>query len=647
VHEYGGGGYVALADSNVLFTDFNSKPHAHRLRVYCGATKSILTLDTSAACRFGDFFKHPVLNLVYCVREDHTDPSPHGVLTDLVIIDLSAVDFAGADPSTPILAPLTPIVCGRDFYTSPAVSPDGLSLAFVSWSHPQMPWDVTDLVTLTLDESTGLPTSTATLVKTSSSNYAPLYSSSPSSSSSSSSSPLSSSTLHWLSDEHNFYGVHKVTDASSEPPTSSRVPVPQPPGMPKDDLDISSYGQGWQLGKRSFCFYEGNTIVALYHFIDSGEYGIVVVFDDDTAPLYMSKATLGVDEISEFIVGADNKLYFFGGSYDTPEGLYQLDLPNLVASHRGRTHASASPSLIFSPWVEDENGSRLRALTPSFSQPKHYLIPGPHGVFHAYYYPPSTSAGVGALPPSSPPPLLVKAHGGPTAETSTVFRLDIQYWCVRGFSVLDVDYGGSSGYGRDYRNRLKGNWGVVDRDDVVAGARFCTTQGLADSKCVAIDGGSAGGYTTLCALTFCEGVFTAGASKYGISDLGALYEETHKFESKYMDGLIGKYPECKELYDSRCPIKYVHQLNCPILLLQGCEDKVVPPNQSLLFYEKALEKGLPTQLVLYEGEQHGFRNPKNIEHALELEYGFFCKVWNIECGPEVERLVRLGEKVVM
>jgi len=238
-------------------------------------------------------------------------------------------------------------------------------------------------------------------------------------------------------------------------------------------------------------------------------------------------------------------------------------------------------------------------------------------------------------PKGERPPLLVKAHGGPTGSTSPVLNMSIQFWTSRGFAVLDVNYGGSIGYGRAYRQRLNGQWGVVDVDDVVNGARFLVEQGVVDPKRLCIDGGSAGGYTTLCALTFRD-AFKAGASHYGVSDMEALARDTHKFESRYCDNMIGPYPERRDLYIERSPIHFVDRLVTPIILFQGLEDKVVPPSQSLLMFEAVRAKGVPVAYLAFEGEQHGFRQAKNMRRALEAESYFYAKVFGFTLADQVE-----------
>jgi len=246
-----------------------------------------------------------------------------------------------------------------------------------------------------------------------------------------------------------------------------------------------------------------------------------------------------------------------------------------------------------------------------------------------YYYPPRNAAF--QAPAGTKPPLLVKVHGGPTACTGVALNPGIQFWTSRGFAILDVDYRGSTGYGRAYREKLKGNWGVCDVEDVCAGAKHLVDQGLADPDQLCIDGGSAGGFTTLAALTF-KDVFTAGCSLYGVGDLAALAGDTHKFESRYLDGLVGRYPEDKEIYEQRAPIQHVERLSCPILLLQGAEDKIVPPNQAETMFEAVKAQGIPCCLKVYPGEQHGFRRSENIEDSLNSELAFYARVFGFEAA---------------
>jgi dipeptidyl aminopeptidase/acylaminoacyl peptidase len=289
--------------------------------------------------------------------------------------------------------------------------------------------------------------------------------------------------------------------------------------------------------------------------------------------------------------GKGDDLYFIGGSPSTPASIYKW---NLQSKDKASILACSS-EISF-----DED---------LISVPKQIEFPTTQGTAFGYYYAPKNRK---YCCTSGAPPLLVKAHGGPTACTGTSFNAGIQFWTSRGFAILDVDYGGSTGYAREYRRRLRKSWGVVDIDDVCAGAEYLVKEGLADGDRLCIDGGSAGGYTTLGALAFRD-VFKAGTSLYGIGDLTALAGDTHKFESRYLDGLIGKYPEEEELYKKRSPIESVDTLSCPILILQGDEDKVVPPNQAEMMYKALLKKGIPTCLKMYEGEQHGFRKVSGVD----------------------------------
>ena len=243
------------------------------------------------------------------------------------------------------------------------------------------------------------------------------------------------------------------------------------------------------------------------------------------------------------------------------------------------------------------------------------------------YYPPQNPKYT--APPGNLPPLLVKSHGGPTASTSTNFNLGIQFWTSRGYAVADVDYSGSSGYGREYRNRLLGQWGVKDVEDCCAAAAYLKEQSLVDGDKMAIDGGSAGGYSTLAALAF-KDVFKAGCSMYGIGDLMALARDTHKFESRYLDSLVGPLPEMKAVYKERSPINSVDKFNCPIIFFQGAEDKVVPLNQAEMMHKAVKDKGVLTALVVYEGEAHGFRQAENIQRSIEGELFFFNTAFGLK-----------------
>jgi dipeptidyl aminopeptidase/acylaminoacyl peptidase len=274
-------------------------------------------------------------------------------------------------------------------------------------------------------------------------------------------------------------------------------------------------------------------------------------------------------------------------------------------------------------------------IDPTYlSQPQSMAFPTDQNrTAYGIFYPPTNPEY--QAPTHEKPPLLVKSHGGPTAQTRSGLNLGLQYWTSRGFAVLDVNYGGSTGYGREYRQRLTGTWGIVDVQDCANGAKYLADQGLVDLQRLCIDGGSAGGFTTLCALTFTS-VFKAGASRYGVSDLTALAEDTHKFESRYLDTLVGPYPQRKDLYEARSPIHYVDRLACPVIFFQGLEDKVVPPNQAEQMVAALRHKGLPVAYVVFPEEGHGFRQAANIKRALEGEFYFFARVFGFEPADALE-----------
>jgi len=275
------------------------------------------------------------------------------------------------------------------------------------------------------------------------------------------------------------------------------------------------------------------------------------------------------------------------------------------------------------------------AVDPAYLSPALAIqFPTEHGlVAHAFHYPPHNTAYT--APSAERPPLVVRSHGGPTGATSSTLNLEIQYWTSRGFAVVDVNYGGSTGYGRAYRERLNGQWGVVDVDDCLNAARYLVEQGLADPDRLAIAGGSAGGYTTLCAVTF-RAAFKAGASYYGIGDLEVFIRDTHKFESRYLDRLIGPYPERRDLYRARSPIHFVDRIACPMILFQGLDDKIVPPNQAEMMVAALRAKGLPVAYIAYPGEQHGFRRAENIKRTLDAERYFYSRVFHFPVPDPIE-----------
>jgi dipeptidyl aminopeptidase/acylaminoacyl peptidase len=318
-----------------------------------------------------------------------------------------------------------------------------------------------------------------------------------------------------------------------------------------------------------------------------------------------------------YLTAKDNRVCFLGSSPTEPSSIIQINL------------STGDIDIL-------KRSTDLKIDSDYLSIPQTIEFPTENGqTAYGLFYPPTNKDYTAPL--GEKPPLLVKSHGGPTAATSSSLSLKIQYWTSRGFALLDVNYGGSTGYGREYQQRLKNNWGIVDVDDCVNGAQYLAKQGLVDGNRMAISGGSAGGYTTLCALTF-KDVFKAGASYYGVSDLEALATDTHKFESRYLDGLIGPYPEKKEIYKQRSPINFIESLSCPVIFFQGLEDQIVPPNQAEKMVEVLQQKGLPVAYVAFAGEQHGFRRSENIKRALDGEFYFYSRVFGFTSAENLEEL---------
>jgi dipeptidyl aminopeptidase/acylaminoacyl peptidase len=321
-------------------------------------------------------------------------------------------------------------------------------------------------------------------------------------------------------------------------------------------------------------------------------------------------------EPREWLAATSTHAIVVAGTPRTPDAIVRIDL----ASGDVETVKTASP-------VELADGY--------ISEPQSIEFPTGGGLTaHAFVYPPRNPECSG--PVGERPPLIVISHGGPTTATTARFDIAIQYWTTRGFAVADVNYGGSSGYGRAYRERLNGRWGLVDVEDTINAARYLVAQDAADPNRLIVRGGSAGGYTTLAALAFHPGEFQAGASYYGVSDLEVLARDTHKFESRYLDTLVGPYPQVRDLYRARSPIHAVDRLSCALILFQGLEDRIVPPSQSEMMADAVRKKGLPVAYLSFEGEQHGFRRASTIVRSLEAELYFYGAVFGFAPADRIE-----------
>ncbi|GIW78726.1 MAG: peptidase [Gemmatales bacterium] len=465
------------------------------------------------------------------------------------------------------------VAAGHDFYSSPRLSPDGRHLCWLAWNHPNMPWDGCELWLADLDDE-GMPRNARPIAGgDNESIFQPEWS--------------PDGQLYFVSDRSGWWNLYRYDAPNAE----ALCPVEAEFGRPQWVLGIPTYAFA---GARIVCSY---TQKGFWH---------LALLDPDTKKL--DRIDTGYTDIHS-VRANDRFACFIASSPTESAAVVRLDL----STRRPEVLRRSSATVIDPAYL-------------SHAQPIEF--PTEKGLTaHAFYYPPKNRDYVG--PPNEKPPLLVRSHGGPTSATSSGLKADIQFWTSRGIAVLDVNYGGSTGYGREYRQRLDGAWGIVDVDDCVHGARFLIERGDVDPERIAIRGGSAGGYTTLAALAF-RRFFKAGASYYGVSDLEALAKDTHKFESRYLDRLIGPYPAAVDLYRQRSPIHFADRLSCPVILFQGLQDKVVPPNQAEIMVDALKAKRLPVAYVAFAGEQHGFRRAENIKRAFENELYFYGRIFGFE-----------------
>jgi dipeptidyl aminopeptidase/acylaminoacyl peptidase len=473
------------------------------------------------------------------------------------------------------------LMWGHHFYSSPRLSPDGARLAWLAWRHPNMPWDGTQLWVSEINEMGFLGhTDRVAGGGDNESIFQPEWS--------------PDGVLYFVSDRTGWWNLYRWREGRIEPLCEMEAEF----GRPQ-----------WVFGLSTYAFESAGRLVCTYN--ERGTWRLAIL---DTETRQLEPIETPYTEIAS-LRAAPGRAIFIAGSPTEFASVVQLDL----ATRRVEVLRRSSNIEVDAGYV---------------SVPQTIEFPTENGLTaYGFFYPPQNRDYT--APPGERPPLLVKSHGGPTAATSTTLNLGIQYWTSRGIAVLDVNYGGSTGYGRAYRERLNEQWGIVDVDDCVNGARYLVERGLVDGNRLAIDGGSAGGYTTLCALTFRD-IFKAGASYYGISDLEALAKDTHKFESRYSDRLVGLYPERRDLYYERSPIHFTDRLSCPVILFQGLEDKIVPPNQAELMVEALRKKRLPVAYLLFEGEQHGFRRAENIKRALDAELYFYSRIFGFELADPVE-----------
>ncbi len=499
----------------------------------------------------------------------------HGDNPANVVNCLAAIDLKNGN--------VVRIAEGADFYSSPRVSPDGRYLAYFDWNLPFLPWEESKLHIAELNGDGSLSNDRVVAGGKNESVAQPSWG--------------PDGLLYFISDRSGWWNLYREKQGKVEAlcPMEAEFSSPQ-----------------WTFGETSYCFWGDSRIVCIYSQHCFDHLAEIPINGGKAKPIKIPYQT--IDNLS--IEG--DTLCFIGAGPTHPAALIQYDLK----SGKSKTIKK----------------SREISIDPAYiSEAVPIDFPTEGGVkAHAFYYAPKNPKFKASA--KELPPLIVAAHGGPTSQASPQLNLSIQYLTSRGLAVIDVNYGGSSGYGRAYRDRLNGNWGIVDIDDCVNAAKYCVKEKLADKKRLAIQGGSAGGYTTLAALAFRD-VFGAGVSLFGVSDLEALAKFTHKYELRYWDTLIGPYPAARDLYIARSPIYHIEGIHRPILLLQGAEDAIVPPDQSEKMYQSLLKRGIPTAYILFEGEQHGFRKAPNIKRSIESAAYFYSKIFGFSLADKIEPVV--------
>ena len=560
VHEYGGGAYK-VNEGIVYFASFADQ-RLYKMR----PSEEPRPITPKTQLRYADLAFDNRRGRIICNREDHREKGREPVNT------IVSMDLEGQDPKV--------IISGNDFYSSPRINPDGKYLAWITWNHPYMPWDKTELWVGRLRKDGSVEEPVLVAGEQEESVVQPSWS--------------PNGVLHFVSDRSNWWNIYRWHDNEVEP---------------LHRLDAEFAIPHWIFAQSNYDFESEKSIICSY--TKNGVWHLAHLYTETGS---LEPLETHYTSVSNLKASKDYAV-FIGGSPQEARSVVKLDL---------KTHET-----------EVLKRSSEISVDPGYiSKPKPIEFPTENNLTaHAICYEPTNKDY--AAPPETFPPLLVLIHGGPTASASTTLSWGIQYWTSRGFAVVDVNYGGSTGYGREYRQRLYGQWGVMDVDDCVNSARYLVDTDKVNGEKLIIRGGSAGGYTTINALAFRD-VFKAGASYYGISDLEVFVKDTHKFESRYLDSLIGPYPERKDLYYSRSAINLLDQIRAPMILFQGLEDKIVPPNQAELIVEALRKRGRPVAYLAFEGEQHGFRQAKNIKRSLEAELYFYSRIFNFKPADPIE-----------
>jgi dipeptidyl aminopeptidase/acylaminoacyl peptidase len=563
VHEYGARGYTVM-DGVVYFSNFDDQRlYRHR------PGEAPMPITPEGDLRYAGAVLDRCRNRIICVREDHTTTGAEPVNT------VVAMDSSGRDEASVL-------VSGNDFYATPRINADGTALAWLTWNHPNMPWDGTELWVARIGDDGLLTEPEWVAGGIDEAVVQPEWS--------------PDGTLYFASDRTGWANLYRWRHDQVEAVL---------------ELEAEFVKTHWWGGVAAYGFESASSLVCSY--VQDGVWYLARLDPEAhrLEPLNLPYSEMGRADLKV----AAGRVVFEAGSPTKSMAVLELNL-------------------ITGALTVLQVASTANVDLEYLSIPENLEFPtAKDATAHAFYYAPKNPD---YRPPAGEkPPLLVTCHGGPHSATSLELDLSIQYWTSRGIGVLDVNYGGSTGYGRDYRERLIGEWGVVDVDDCANGANYLVARGDVDAERVVISGGSAGGYTALAAMTFRD-VFKAGASHFGVSDLEALIDDIHKFDTNSLVGLVGPYPLYRRRYIERSPINYAEQLNCPVIFFQGLEDTIVPADQSEMMFEVIRKKGVPTAYIAFEGEYHGFQQSENIKRTLEAELYFYAHVFGFELADPVE-----------
>ena len=588
VHEYGGGSY--LVDRDSLYFVLADDQRIYRAALFDSDNSTLSSgqfepipltpePEDQNQYRFADLCIDHYRQRLIAICEHHCGQREP-------VNFIAAIDLNHSNK-------LHTLVSGNTFYSNPRLSPDGRYLSWLSWDHPNMPWDTSQLRLAEILPDGQLTPPILIAGEQNESIFQPQWS--------------PDSKLFFVSDRDNWWNIYRFNQDLPEP-IEQITRLQAEFATPQWTFNMSTYG-----------FLNEHSIIATYYDQETWKLSEIDLTSPDKTILNVHTGDLSV--IYGLYAGANSAVFVAASSHSLPAVFH--------------TSKSASDAINIIPI--NSTPLPIEQNEISSAQMIQFNTTVNDSAF-GYYYPPHNTR---YQCDKSLPPMIVICHGGPTGATDTGLNLKIQYWTNRGFAVLDINYRGSTGYGREYRQKLYGHWGIYDIDDICAGANYAVNQGWVNPDQLIVKGSSAGGYTVLAALTF-RHTFQAGVSLYGIGDLNSLVEETHKFEAQYLNSLVGDYETDADKYIERSPIHFTGQLNCPILIFQGSLDKVVPPNQAIRMVDAVKSKGLPVAYVEYHDEAHGFRNAETLSHMLKAEYYFYSKIFGFEISSELENFIEIS-----